>query len=287
MRDFKTIASLVGDSVKKDDLKYVDCFMHDNIGLFIPSMGKCQYAQRDNHIHPSYMIVILFSAENIEADVKAKRNYYLATVTSPDIPHCDIADEKIKYYCLLINKHYFEEQYRMYMEHIPVFKAKQFNLCNDILKTLNTFAFEYSKNIPNANITLSAHTTIITHWIIRSVIGENLDMHSISADFSIARAQHYIEQHFQEELTVERMAELLHVSPSNFNRVFKKEVGLTPTKYLIEVRIEKSKTLLRRKDIPITEVASMCGFGSSAHFASSFKRLTEVTPSEYRGSFEC
>jgi AraC-like DNA-binding protein len=111
-------------------------------------------------------------------------------------------------------------------------------------------------------------------------------MRSISADFSIASVQHYIEQHFQEELTVERLAELLHISPSNFNRVFKKETGLTPVEYLIEVRIEKSKSLLRRKDIPIIEVAERCGFGSSSHFASSFKRLTKVTPSEYRNSYE-
>lgn len=286
MKDFSIIKSLVGETLKEDDLKYVDCFTTEKIGLFIPSTGKCQYAQRNNHTHPSYMVVIIFSKDAINAEFETRKNHYPMMVTSPCVPHCDITDENINYYCVLINKNYFEEQFLLYTDHIPVYNEKQFMLCRDILKALNTFAFEYGKNMPNSSITLCAQATIITHWIIRSILGENLNMRSISADFSIARAQHYIEQNFCEELTVERLAELLRISPSNFNRIFKKEVGLTPIEYLIEVRIEKSKTLLRRKDIPIIEVAERCGFGSSSHFSTSFKRLTKTTPSEYRNSYE-
>lgn len=288
MKDFSIIKSLIGESLKEDELKYVDCFVHEKIGLFIPSTGRCKYAQRDNHTHPSYMVIIMFSTNDldIKVEVEIKRNHYLATITSPDIPHCDLSDEYVNYYCVLIDKQYFEEQFKMYINQVPDFNEKQFNLCNDILKTLNTFAFEYNKNMPNSNITLTAQSTIITHWIIRSILGENLDMRSISSAFSVARAQHYIEQHFNEEVTVERLAELAHISPSNFNKVFKKEVGLTPIEYLIEVRIEKSKTLLRRKDVPITEIAARCGFGSSAHFATSFKRLTKITPTKYRNSYK-
>ena len=46
--------------------------------------------------------------------------------------------------------------------------------------------------------------------------------------------------------------------------------GVTPIKYLIEIRIEKAKKLLRRNDIPIIEIASRCGFGSSASFCFEF-----------------
>jgi AraC-like DNA-binding protein len=225
------------------------------------------------------MVVVMFDAPK----TKTSRNHYLAAVTSPDVPHCDLENEK--YYCVLIEKEYFEEQYQMYERKIPIFKETEFLLCYDILKALNTFAFECGKNMPNSNITLTAQTAIMTHWIIRSIIGENLDMRSISSDYSVARVQHFLERHFQDDITVKRLAELTHISPSSLNRAFKKGTGVTPIEYLIEVRVEKSKTLLRRKDIPMIEIAERCGFGSSAHFSSSFKRLTNATPSEYRNSF--
>lgn len=287
MENLHLMKALVGESLNENDLKYVDCYAHKNGGLFIPSTGKCGYARRDNHTHPSYMIVVMFSTSglDIKPEFEIKRNHYLATVTSPNVPHCDLADEFVHYYCVLIDKDYFESQYKMYDDNIPVFNEKQFLLCSDILKTLNTFAFECSKGMQNSDITLSAQMTIITHWIIRSILGENMDMRSISSSYSVARAQHFIEQHFSGEITVEQLADLTHTSPSNFNKIFKKDVGLSPIEYLIEVRITKSKALLKRKDISITEIAQRCGFGSSAHFASCFKRLTNKTPSEYRSTY--
>lgn len=95
-----------------------------------------------------------------------------------------------------------------------------------------------------------------------------------------------IEEHFNENITVSQLAQLGHMSDSNFNRIFKKETAQTPIEYLIEIRVQKSKTLLRRKDIPITEIAMRCGFGSSAHFASSFKRIMNISASEYRDSYQ-
>jgi AraC family transcriptional regulator len=110
-------------------------------------------------------------------------------------------------------------------------------------------------------------------------------MRAISSNYAVARAEHYIEQHFSENLTVKQLAELGNLSVSSFNRIFKKETNLTPIEYLIEIRIEKSKKLLRRKEIPITEIAMRCGFNSSSHFSSSFSRLFHITPSEYRNSY--
>ena len=57
---------------------------------------------------------------------------------------------------------------------------------------------------------------------------------------------------------------------------------MTPIEYLIEVRLQQAKKLLRRGDIPITQVALRCGFNSSSHLASSFQRVLHMTPSEYR-----
>lgn len=288
MKDFNTIKSLVGDSLKEEELKFVDCYVNDNLGMFVPTAGRCGYAARKNHTHPSYMIVIVFANEEIfvKPKIELKNKHFFATITSPDVIHNDISEEFTRYYCIMIDKEYFEKQYRLYSDNLPRFEWHQFSLCSDILKTLNTFAFEYSKGMKNSDITLGAQTTLITHWIIRSLLGENMDMRSVSSNYSIGRVQQYIEQHFDENITVKKLAQIAYMSESSLNRLFKKEVSITPIEYLIQTRIEKSKILLKRKDIPVTEIAQRCGFGSSAHYTSCFKRLVKTSPSEYREAYK-
>lgn len=285
MRDFELIKELIGETVTEDDLKCVDCYVHSKLGLFISSTGPCNYARRPSHRHPSYMITILFSSDSLEIkpSIEVKENHYLGCIVSPEIPHEDHLEGN--YYCILIGKEYFEEQYKLYTDEVANFQWKEFAICSDILKALNTFAFEYSKQMQNSDITLDAQGTIITHWIIRSILGENYDMRAISSNYAVARAEYYIEQHYGEHITVNDLAKLLNMSTSNFNRLFKKETKLTPIEYLIETRIEKSKKLLRRKEIPITEIAVRCGFSSSAHFSSSFSRMLKVSPSEFRKAY--
>ncbi|MCH5296230.1 MAG: helix-turn-helix transcriptional regulator [Ruminococcus sp.] len=288
MKDFNKIRSLVGDSLKEDELQYVDCYVNDNLGLFIPSFGQCGYAARKSHTHPSYMIIIVFSNEEllVERKIELKPKHYFATITSPDIPHNDIDEDFNHYYCTMIDREYFEKQYRLYSENVPCFEQHQFSLCSDILKTLNTFALEYSKGMKNSDITLGAQTTLITHWIIRSILGENLDMRSVSSNYTVGRVQQYIEQHFDENITVKKLAQIAYMSESSLNRLFKKETSFTPIEYLIQTRIAKSKILLKRKDVPITEISQRCGFGSNAHFTSCFKRLVNISPSEYRDAYK-
>lgn len=287
MDHFELVKALIGGNITEDDIKYMDCYVHDKMGLLIPSVGACGYAPRAFHPHPSYLFIIVFSPDCIKVtpSIEIKEKNYFATVLSPDIPHKNPDESFSHYYCLFIDQQYFEEQYRMYSDDKPYFHWKQFEVCHDILKALNTFAFEYSKKMQNSDVTLSAQTTIITHWLIRSILGENYDMRAISSNYSVARAEHYIEQHYHELITVKLLAQLGNMSETNFNRIFKKETGLTPIEYLIETRIQKSKLLLRRKEIPITEIALRCGFSSSSHFSSSFCRLHQVTPSEYRNSY--
>ena len=286
MENFAQIKSLVGETVTEEDLKYVDCYVHNKIGLFIPSLGACGYAKRPFHTHPSYMFVLTFAKEEMpeHTEIKVKENQYFGTVLSPDIPHND--ELSTHYYCILIEKAYFEEQYKMYSDEPPYFKEKQFAICHDILHALNTFMFEYSKKMQNASVTLGAQETILTHWLIRSILGESYDMRSVSTNYAVARAEQYIEVHFQEKITVKYLAELGNLSVSSFNRIFKKETKMTPMDYLMQVRLEQSKKLLRRKDVAVTEIAMRCGFNSSAHFAASFKKLYQMTPTEYRQQYQ-
>lgn len=278
MKDIETIKGLIGANVTEETLLHADCYIRPQLGLFIPTANTYYDTGKTVHSHPSYMIMVYFE----ESDHKPL--HYQAEITSPDVPHSK--KPGLHYYCIMIEKGYFEKRYRMYSESLPTFREHSFGMCGDILKALNTFAFECSKSMMNSDITLDAQAEIITHWLIRSILGETLDLRAVSEDYSVARAQHYMEQHYGENITVLKLAELGYVSASALNRKFKQEIGITPIDYLIGIRIQRSKILLRRKSIPITEIAMRCGFGSSAHFSACFHERLGITPTEYRDKFK-
>lgn len=269
------IKHLTGDDAEFD-VSLFDCYVREKFGIFIP-IFKDDKEEAVKHEHPSYEIIINFDMYS------EKPKHYMAEIISPNVLHNK--NKNMHCYFLLIEKEYFEKRFLMYADEIPVFNGKVFEFCSDILKAVNTFVFEYSKSMVNSDITLDSQTEIITHWLIRSMFGETLDMRAVSSDYSVARAQHYMEQHYMDNVTVERLASLGYMSKTSFNRRFKSETGITPIEYLIEIRIKMAKLMLKRKDNQITDVAMRCGFGSSAHFSSCFQKHVGLTPSEYRDKY--
>lgn len=287
LKELDLVKSFLGNDIKDDELKNFEVYVHNKLGLFIPNSENSGDLIKKSRRFPAYMIVIVFFEQDlgIEPEVEIKSKHYFAEIVSPGTPYETISQGLNRYYCIMIDKEYFDEQYRLYSDDVPRFEGQQFAVCSDILKTLNTFAFECSKGMNNSDITLSAQVTLMTHWIIRSILGETVDMRSVSSNYSIGRVQQYIEQHFSENITVKDLADIAYMSESNFSRIFRKETAVTPIEYLIETRIAKSKILLRRKDITITVIADRCGFGSSAHFTSCFKKTVHMSPTEYRNRY--
>lgn len=288
MNNMEKIKSLVGETITESNLKNVDCYVYDKFALFIQSAGFCEFAIKENHVHPSYMIIIEFGTDDFlnPPKIELKKNYYLATILSPNIPHEDKGVEFPNYYTIMIDKEYFENQYFLYSKDKKVFKGDQFLVCHDILKMLHLFAFESSKNMMNAEITLECQTKLLTHWIIRSLLGENYDMRSVSTNERIGRVQTYIELHCGEDLTVSDLARNANMSVSNFNKIFTKEVGTSPKNYLTSVRLNKSLKLLRRNDFSVSEIAVKCGFSTLSHFSAAFKKSFSMSPSEYREKYQ-
>lgn len=82
--------------------------------------------------------------------------------------------------------------------------------------------------------------------------------------------------------TLKQMAEQCGIQRTRLGDIFQKLTGGSPMEYLLRLRLERAKTLLRETDMKIIDIAFECGFGSSQYFANSFKHATGSTPSEYR-----
>lgn len=95
-------------------------------------------------------------------------------------------------------------------------------------------------------------------------------------------ALHFIEQHIDEPLHLSALSRRANVTASHFSRVFKQWTGMTVTAYLVSKRIVLAKEWLLTTDKNIEVISASCGFESPSYFYKAFRKLTGVTPTEYK-----
>ncbi len=103
-----------------------------------------------------------------------------------------------------------------------------------------------------------------------------------SAKQSLSDTIAYINEHFSEPLTLDALAASASLSPWYFTRLFTEQTGMTPHRYLIAVRLNAAKFLLKTTSIPVKEIGFSCGFSSESSFCTTFRKWEQVTPGEYR-----
>lgn len=92
----------------------------------------------------------------------------------------------------------------------------------------------------------------------------------------------YLQRHFREELTNEKLAQALHFHPNYVVRCMKAAYGLTPMEYLQQYRMERAKRLLLTTGWPIARIAEETGFRYAPYFSACFKTSVGLTPLRYR-----
>ncbi|MCU6710482.1 AraC family transcriptional regulator [Paenibacillus sp. J5C_2022] len=87
-------------------------------------------------------------------------------------------------------------------------------------------------------------------------------------------------------LGLEQMANTLRISPQHLNALFRKSWGISPYQYLLQFRIQKSKDMLLSGNCPaVKDIAITVGFQSDSHFVYSFRRMTGMTPLQFRAHY--
>ena len=92
----------------------------------------------------------------------------------------------------------------------------------------------------------------------------------------------YLEKNYEQEITLDVLARHFYISKYEISRIFAKNVGISFVEYLTRVRVENSKKLLRDTPLSITQISELTGFNSSSNFARVFKKITSVSPVQYR-----
>jgi AraC-like DNA-binding protein len=122
-------------------------------------------------------------------------------------------------------------------------------------------------------------------WVMTQLIKRYADFGSSEQHLgkekrAIQLVRHFIEEHFAESVTLNRLAQYVSLSPYYLLRAFRAEVGMPPYEYLESVRIRHTQRLIRAGK-PLAEVAAEAGFSSQSHMTRQFKKIIGVTPGQY------
>jgi transcriptional regulator GlxA family with amidase domain len=104
-------------------------------------------------------------------------------------------------------------------------------------------------------------------------------------DEPIKRAQEYIEQNIAEKISVEELSDKFAIGRRHFERRFKKATNNSPIEYIQRVRIEAAKKKLESSAMNVSEVMFEVGYADAKAFRSTFKKITGVSPADYRGKY--
>lgn len=98
----------------------------------------------------------------------------------------------------------------------------------------------------------------------------------------IKQAKQFIAEHYGEDITRNEIAEAVSLTPDYLGKLFRKETGEYVNDYINKVRVKTAKEMLNEPDVNVSEVAMRVGFGSTSYFSTIFKKITDMTPNEYK-----
>ncbi len=140
--------------------------------------------------------------------------------------------------------------------------------------------FLHANDFLSQDIYVKGHLLIIWQYLHKHLLTTN--HRKIKEHPQIKNVIHYIHTHYQEELSLETLTGIVHMSKEHLCRTFKKYTGYTPFSYLKHYRILQSCRLLQDTDKKISEICTLCGFNNISYFNREFLETMNTTPSKYR-----
>jgi len=286
------LSTQVGDlTLKELDVmkKLNDGYIRDPLSMFVPSIGICEYSLSPNHKHPGYMFVIslhsggdfIVEGEKIKYDSGLKNPLICM---SPEIEHQEIVYKgEQNYIAIFISKEFFEKECRENGYVVKTLKSLQLESSHNLISYCRLFISEYNNKFTGLDKILNSLSMLIVQELLRIIYLNSTDYRSLSTS-SMDDIIQYIYSNFHKKILVEDLASKTGYSESHFARKFRKVTGRTPIDFLLDVRLEKAKSLLSIDDFTITEVSEACGFSSPSHFSSQFKNRYSQSPKAYKES---
>ena len=160
----------------------------------------------------------------------------------------------------------------------PVYKAKSKEFREEMMKEMNYIA----ENGNSSPLHLIGHLYLFLDYLARSTEGFMVNHGSKLRDFYIHEALVFIEHNFQNNISVEDIADVCGLNRSYFGKIFKKAVGKSPQDFLLNYRMVKAAELLKLTRLSVGDISSAVGYDNQMHFSRAFKSIYGVSPKKWR-----
>jgi len=135
---------------------------------------------------------------------------------------------------------------------------------------------------------INFHSNLVIQSLITDLLSElpEKSWNLVTKNHRILEVINYVETHIDKKLGNPQLAKLANLSTNAFTRLFYKETGVSPQKYVKKKRIDKSCILLHHSNLSIDEIATQTGFADRYHFSRIFKQINNISPAKYKKEFE-
>lgn len=270
----------------------LDIYYTDNVCVCITKHPTIFNEDSEGHTHDSFEFIIPNSPmQSIFIDKKP-----LATNANTLIPinsnQAHGPSNTMSVDCLLavqIAADYLKEvSYQISSSSFFSFENAPISSCNQIKQLMHCFINESVNKQAGYRFILDSLSTQLSVGLLRYAKLNHLRKIKNEKLFGSKDIKKVIE-FFSENYTSNNyssaeIAKLANLSTYHFIRAFKQHTGKTPYEYLIDLKIEKAKEMLRNRRYSITDVCFSCGFSNHSHFSTLFKKRLGVTPTEYRST---
>lgn len=158
----------------------------------------------------------------------------------------------------------------------------QINLEDSYLTKLLLRLHEVSKDIgPGESLFAESLFTCLLLHINTEYPGSDGHVKGKMSSPLLLQITEYVHEKLQENITVEQLCSLVHLSRYHFTRLFKGTIGTTPHRYILQSKIEYAKAIMKKRKGSILDAAYQLSFSDHAHFTNTFRKFTGVTPKSF------
>lgn len=156
---------------------------------------------------------------------------------------------------------------------------------HEVSKLLTNIEAEFESEKPGHELMITSYFEQVVVFVSRKYFED--DLQALNKNLyipSMTRVISYIENNYTEEISNDLLSSIANVSTNTLINNFKKSFNVTPTNYILNLRIRKACELLLSSNMSMTEIAMSVGFSDSNYFSRVFRKFTGLTPTEYRNS---
>ena len=206
-------------------------------------------------------------------------------IVNPNVPHTEMSRDEspLEYIVLGIEGLQFTS-FTNHMEYEDYSVHNYYEFKHEILFYLKTLVQEMAQQDDDYEAVCQNLLEVLIINMVRRTKANLI----VAPSQKITKECHFVEQyinnHYQEDITLELLSEKTYMSKFYLVHAFKQYKGVSPINYLIQLRVQQAKELLETTNYSIAQISDSCGFSSQSYFSQVFKKACGMTPNAYRKS---